>query len=91
MLAKPSILAALLLFAAAPSAAAQMPKDESPAANVRQSRQYDELLRTNPGFRARRIAEECGPIADQQLHAECVASFGGGAPPPHPMHHGKGS
>jgi len=86
MLAKPStILAAALLLAVAGSATAQtMPKDQSAAENVRQSQQYDQLLRSNPGFRARRMQEECGPITDPELHAQCIASFGGSPPPPRP-------
>jgi hypothetical protein len=45
--------------------------------NQSESGQYEMLLRSNPAFRARRIAKECGPISDPQLHASCVASFGG--------------
>ena len=73
--------AAFLLAAAAP-ASAQVPRDPGAAANVRSSEQYEQALRSNPGFRAQRIKEECGPINDAQLHQQCVASFGGdGAPP----------
>ena len=43
--------------------------------NQRESGQYEMLLRSNPAFRARRIAKECGPISDPQLHASCIASF----------------
>jgi len=43
--------------------------------NRSESGQYEMLLRSNPAFRARRIAKECGPISDPQLHASCVASF----------------
>jgi hypothetical protein len=29
------------------------------------------------------MQQECGPVTDPELHANCVASFGGdGAPPP---------
>ncbi len=56
------------------------PGDEAgPAAaepNVRQSAQYDALLRTNPAFRAVRIQKECGPISDPELRASCIGSFG---------------
>lgn len=74
-------LAALSAFAA--SALAQpMPKNNPTAReNVRQSRQYDALIRSDAAFRKHRIATECGPIADPDLHAQCVASFTGGAPP----------
>jgi len=44
--------------------------------NQRESGQYETLLRSNPAFRARRIAKECGPIRDPRMHADCVASFG---------------
>ena len=72
--------AVVLLLTAALPASAQ--RDQSAAANVRQSEQYEQALRSNPGFRAQRIKEECGPINDPQLHQQCVASFGGdGAPP----------
>jgi len=43
--------------------------------NRHESGQYETLLRSNPTFRARRIAKECGPISDPQLHASCIASF----------------
>ena len=83
MLAKSStILAAALLFAG--SAAAQpMPTDPTAAENVRQSQRYEEVLHSNPSFRAKRMQEECGPIEDRQMHDQCVASFGA-APPSAP-------
>jgi hypothetical protein len=73
----------LLLAAAAPaSAQAPAPRDPGAAANVRQSEQYDQALRTNPGFRAQRMKLECGPINDPQLHQQCIDSFSGeGAAP----------
>ena len=43
--------------------------------NVRESKQYDQLLHTNPAFRQARMRKECGPITDPQLHQSCVASF----------------
>jgi hypothetical protein len=45
--------------------------------NVRDSQRYEALVQTNPSFRANRMRKECGPIADQQMRAECLASFGG--------------
>jgi hypothetical protein len=36
-------------------------------------------LCTNPSFRAKRIAQECGPLTDRQMHDNCVASFQCGA------------
>jgi hypothetical protein len=74
--------AVVLLLAAAASASARAQIDPGAAANVRQSEQYEQALRSNPGFRAQRMKQECGPINDPQLHQQCVASFGGdGAPP----------
>jgi hypothetical protein len=70
---------AVALIAAGPALAA--PRSESAEQNVRESEQYERLLCTNPSFRAKRIAQECGPITDRQMHDNCVASFQcGGAP-----------
>ncbi len=73
-----SCLAAALI-AAGPALAA--PRSESAEQNVRESEQYERLLCTNPSFRAKRIAQECGPITDRQMHDNCVASFQCGGPP----------
>lgn len=43
--------------------------------NVIESRQYEQLLRTNPAFRQARMRKECGSITDPQLRASCLASF----------------
>jgi len=43
--------------------------------NVIESKQYEQLLRTNPAFRQTRMKKECGPITDPQLHQSCLASF----------------
>jgi hypothetical protein len=83
----PSIVAAALVFALAGTAAAQMPRDQSAPENVRQSQQYEQALRANSAFRAKRMQQECGPITDPQLHQQCVASFGAGEPPPRTMKH----
>ncbi len=83
----PSIVAAAAaLLALAASAAAQPMPRNNPAAqeNVIKSERYSQVLRTNPAFRAKRIQEECGPITDPRLHAECVASF---PPVAAPLHH----
>jgi hypothetical protein len=45
--------------------------------NVRDSQRYEALVQTNPSFRANRMRKECGPIADPQMRAGCLASFGG--------------
>ena len=77
-----TIPAAVLMIAVAAPAWAQIPRDPGAAANVRQSEQYEQALRSNPGFRAQRMKQECGPINDPELHQQCIASFGGdGAPP----------
>lgn len=77
-------LAAAVLIASAGHAAAQTgtPPDPGAAANVRQSQQYEQVLQSNPSFRAKRIQQECGPVTDPELHANCVASFGGGSAAP---------
>jgi hypothetical protein len=57
-------------------AAAPMPTNNPEAlANVREAKQYNAVMRSNPSFRQKRMQIECGPIADPQLHASCVASF----------------
>jgi hypothetical protein len=43
--------------------------------NVRNSERYEAVVHSNSRFRANRMQKECGPITDQQLHADCVASF----------------
>jgi len=68
-------LAAAGLIGAAGTASAQSRPNETAEQNVRASQQYEALLCTNPAFRARRIAQECGPVSDPQLHQSCVASF----------------
>jgi hypothetical protein len=76
-----AILTAALALALAAPATAQIPPDPGAAANVRQSEQYEQVLRSNPSFRAKRMQEECGPINDPQLHQQCVASFSGDQAP----------
>lgn len=73
----PAVFAAALIVAAGGAAVAQpMPTDPTAAANVRQSERYEQVLHSNPSFAKKRMQEECGPITDPQLHAQCVASFG---------------
>ena len=78
------VLAAALSLALGDGVSAQQtPPDPGAAANVRQSQTYEQVLQSNPSFRAKRMQQECGPITDAELHASCVASFGGeGAPAP---------
>jgi hypothetical protein len=76
------LASAVLLAATSPGSAQTMtPPDPGAAANVRQSQTYEQVLRSNSSFRAKRMQEECGPVTDPQLHASCVASFGDAAPP----------
>ena len=69
--------AALLTIAFAGTAMAQaMPTNDPEAkANVRQSEAYTAMLRSNPAFRKKREAIECGPITIAQLRDSCIASF----------------
>ena len=67
--------AALLIALAVPVGAQQIPPYPGAAANIRESKEYTAVLRSNPAFRKRREAIECGPITDSQLHASCIASF----------------
>ena len=75
-------LAAAGLMLVAGTAWAQRGAVESAEQNVRQSQQYESLVCSNPGFRAKRIQQECGPINDPQLHQSCLASFDCGADAP---------
>lgn len=43
--------------------------------NVRESNQYEALARSNPAFRARRMQQECGSIADPQGKDRCLSTF----------------
>jgi len=64
------------------SAAWAAPSDapENASQNVHESQQYEQLICSNPGFRASRIAKECGSLQGSQFYQSCVASFqcGGG-------------
>jgi hypothetical protein len=77
------LAAAMTLGLGGGGSAQQTPPDPGAAANVRQSQQYEQVLQSNSSFRAKRMQQECGPVTDPELHASCVASFGGeGAPAP---------
>lgn len=69
------LFGALLAVASVAAASAASPGNESAEQNVRESQQYEQLLCSNASFRAKRIAQECGPITDPQLHQSCEASF----------------
>jgi hypothetical protein len=68
------------LFGVAGTARAQMGPPENAQQNVRESQQYEQLLCTNPSFRAKRIAQECSPLRGSQFYDNCVASFQCGGP-----------
>jgi len=74
----PVLFAVLLggaVIATAGDALAQSSAVETPQQNVRASQQYQQLTCTNAGFRATRIAKECGPLQGSQFYDSCVASF----------------
>ena len=75
----PISLAAMMLCATAGAALAQSRGNDNAEQNVRAGRQYEQALCSNPAFRAKRIAQECGPVTDPQLHESCVASLQCGA------------
>ncbi len=77
-----ALAAAITLSLSGGASAQQTPPDPGAAANVKQSQTYEQVLQSNPSFRNKRMQQECGPVTDPELHASCVASFGGdGAPP----------
>jgi hypothetical protein len=51
------------------------PANWSARRNVVDSSRYEQLVRTNPAFRAARIRKECGPITEPDLFQQCVATF----------------
>jgi len=69
------VVVALVLFGAVATAAAQGAGSDTPQANVRASKQYEQLLCTNKAFQAKRIAQECGSLQGSQFYDGCVASF----------------
>jgi hypothetical protein len=69
------VVVALALCGAAAAALAQGAGNEAPQANVRASKQYEQLLCTNKAFQAKRVAQECGPLQGSQFYDSCVASF----------------
>ena len=70
------------LAASGSASAQQRGGDESPDQNVKQSQQYESLTCSNAAFRAKRIAQECGPLQGSEFYDNCVASFncGGNRP-----------
>jgi hypothetical protein len=73
---------ALVLAFCGRVSAQQTPPDPGAAANIRQSQQYEQMLRSNPAFRAKRMQLECGTITDTELRASCEASFQAYGPTP---------
>ena len=75
LLAAGALLAALPLGASAQTAAPQSPANPDVQANQRESKSYDAMLKANPGYRNSRAEKECGPITDDRLRQQCMASF----------------
>ena len=77
-------LAAVLLLVLSGHVSAQNPTPPDPgaAANIRESELYEQMLRSNPAFRAKRMQAECGTITDAELRASCEASFQAFGPTP---------
>jgi hypothetical protein len=80
-----TLFASALTLAWIGTAGAQAMPQNNPAAaaNVRQSEHYSAVVHSNPAFRKRREAIECGPINDPQLHQQCIDSFESDSSPPH--------
>ena len=70
-----TILAAAAVAATIAGPPAFAAAAETARHNVIQSQRYDRLLETNRGFRQARMRKECGPINDQELRQQCLASF----------------
>lgn len=68
------------LAAAAPPAETQPMSKNTVNITEQNDRNYEALLRSNPAFRAKRIAEECGGIEDAEVRKACLDTF----PPPDP-------
>lgn len=65
----------LALGLVGPAVAQQPGGDTNAQQNVRESEQYEQLLCTNPRFRATRIAKECGPLQGSDFYDNCVHTF----------------
>ena len=77
-----TLAAALMAALSGAVSAQQTPRDPGAAANVRESQLYEQMLRSNPAFRAKRMQLECGTITDSELRASCEASFQAYGPTP---------
>lgn len=51
------------------------PANWSARQNVAESRRYEQLVHTNPAFRAARIRKECGGFSGSAEFERCAASF----------------
>ena len=78
----PALGAALIFALSGAVSAQQTPPDRGAAANVHESQLYEQMLRGNPAFRAKRMQQECGTITDSELRASCEASFQAYGPTP---------
>jgi hypothetical protein len=70
-----SLLVGALVLGSGGAVLAQSAANETPQQNVRASQQYQQLVCSNAGFRATRIAKECGPLQGSQFYDSCIASF----------------
>jgi hypothetical protein len=77
-----TLAGALVLALGGGVSAQQTPPDPGAAANIRQSQQYEQMLRSSAAFRAKRMQLECEAIADAELRASCEASFQAYGPTP---------
>ncbi len=69
------MLAVGCVAASAQTASLEDGKSLPPNVNDRLAMQYDQLVAANPGFRATRIQQECGPIDDAAMKQQCLDSF----------------
>jgi hypothetical protein len=75
MVPPPVVAAPVELYTNAPQVdPGDDPTAWSPYRNVVESNRYEQLVRTNPAFRAARIRQECGPT-DPGLFQQCLATF----------------
>jgi ABC-type transport system substrate-binding protein len=51
------------------------PANWSARQNVAESRRYEQLVHTDPAFRAARIRKECGTVSDPAEFQRCAESF----------------
>src|SRR5690349_14824779 len=79
MLLSASFAAALALALPAFAQSTTEPTNETPAQNQKMSRDYEQMMSSNPGFRNSRMHKECDSIAADDLKRQCMSSFGTGS------------